>query len=88
MATEGEPDPKRIRSSEPDLKVVIGSEDNAGAGDGKGQNGDGDDAEEQLASMVTKWYHSQTLATKSKYIDALLAAPMKESERRTITFPT
>ena len=87
MATEGEPDPKRIRSSEPDLKVVIGSDDNAGAGDGKGQNGDSDDAEEQPASMVTKWYYSQALATKSKYIDALLAAPMKESESRTITFP-
>ena len=87
MATEGEPEPKRIRSSEPDLKVVIGSEDNAGAGDGKGPTGDGDDAKKQLASVVTKWYHSQALATKSKYIDALLAASMKESESRTITFP-
>ena len=88
MASEGEPEPKRIRSSEPDLKVVIGSEDdNSGAGDGEGKTGDGGDAEKQQANMVTKWYHSQTLATKSKYIDALLAAPMKESESRTITFP-
>jgi len=37
--------------------------------------------------VVTKWYHSPSLAAKSKYIDALLAAPMKESESRTITFP-
>ena len=88
MATEGEPDPKRIRSSEPDLKVVIGSEDNVvGAGDGEGKMGEDDGAKKQPASVVTKWYHSQALATKSKYIDALLAAPMKESESRTITFP-
>mmetsp|Transcript_9922 Transcript_9922/g.23496 ORF Transcript_9922/g.23496 Transcript_9922/m.23496 type:complete len:379 (-) Transcript_9922:63-1199(-) len=88
MATEGEPEPKRIRSSEPDLKVVIGSEDdNSGAGDGERKIGGNDGAEKQPASMVTKWYHSQALATKSKYIDTLLAAPMKESESRTITFP-
>ena len=84
---EGEPEPKRIRSSEPDLKVVIGSEDNEGVGDGERKMGGGDDGEEQPTNMVTKWYHSQALATKSKYIDALLAAPMKESESRTITFP-
>ena len=85
MATEGEPDPKRIRSSDPDLKVVIGSE----AIEGKEKTGgeDNEGAEEQQARVVTKWYQSQTLATKSKYIDALLAAPMKERKSRTITFP-
>ena len=83
MASEGEPDTKKIRSSEPDLKVIIGSEEaekeEAGA--------DGKDDTEQKAGVVTRWYHSQTLAAKSKYIDALLAAPMMESESRTITFP-
>ena len=83
MASEGEPDTKKIRSSEPDLKVIIGSEEaekeEAGA--------DGEDDIEQQAGVVTKWYHSPSLAAKSKYVDALLAAPMKESESRTITFP-
>ena len=83
MASEGEPESKKIRSSEPDLKVIIGSDEaekeEAGA--------DGEDDAEQKPRVVTKWYISQTLATKSMYIDALLAAPMKESESRTITFP-
>ena len=83
MASDGEPDPKKIRSSEPDLKVIIGSEEaekeEAGA--------DGKDNTEQKTGVVTKWYHSPSLAAKSKYVDALLAAPMKESESRTITFP-
>jgi len=77
MTSEGEPDPKKIRSSEPDLKVVIGSEG--------GEAGTADDAEHE--GVVTKWYISPSLAAKSKYIDALLAAPMKESKSRTITFP-
>jgi hypothetical protein len=77
MTSEGEPDPKKIRSSEPDLKVVIGSE--------AGEAGTADGAEHE--GEVTKLYNSPSLAAKSKYIDALLAAPMKESNSRTITFP-
>ena len=34
-----------------------------------------------------KWYHSITLASKSKYIDAMLSSPMKEKEDSIITFP-
>ena len=83
MASEGEPDTKKIRSSEPDLKVIIGSEEaekeEAGA--------DGKDDTDKKPEVVTEWYHSPSLAAKSKYVDALLAAPMKESESRTITFP-
>ena len=56
---------KKIRCSDPDLKVVLG---------------EGEDADFQ-------WHHSQTLATKSKYIDAMLSTPMKESEEHKITFP-
>ena len=56
---------KKIRSSDPDLKVVLG---------------EGEDANFQL-------HHSQTLATKSKYIDAMLSTPMKESDEHKITFP-
>ena len=95
MSSEGEPDAKRIRSSEPDLKVIIGSDDAekaAGAHvDGKKSANtdakDDDGAKKKHPAVVTKWYHCQTLAAKSKYIDALLVAPMKESESRTITFP-
>jgi len=36
---------------------------------------------------VTKWYYSQTLASKSKYIDTVLSTPMNESLTKTITFP-
>lgn len=85
MSSEGEPDTKRIRSSEPDLKVIIGSDETEKAAAGADAKDDG--AEKKQPAIVTKWYHSQTLAAKSKYIDALLAAPMKESESRTITFP-
>mmetsp|Transcript_21872 Transcript_21872/g.62733 ORF Transcript_21872/g.62733 Transcript_21872/m.62733 type:complete len:372 (+) Transcript_21872:140-1255(+) len=81
MSSEAETESKRIRSSEPDLKVIIGSASDVGGE----RCGEKNDAEHN--GVVTKWYHSQTLATKSKYIDALLAAPMKESESRTITFP-
>lgn len=96
MSSEGEPESKKLRSSEPDLKVIIGSdgaEKSAEGADADGKAGantdgkDDGDAEKKQPAVVTKWYHSQTLATKSKYIDALLAAPMKESESRTITFP-
>ena len=91
MSSEGEPESKKLRSSEPDLKVIIGNdeaEEAAGGADADGKASANDDgAEKKQPAVVTKWYHSQTLATKSKYIDALLAAPMKESESRTITFP-
>ena len=81
MASEGESDPKKIRCSEPDLKVIIGSEAEKAGGEG----GEKDDAKHK--GVVTKWYHTPSLAAKSKYVDALLAAPMKESESRIITFP-
>ena len=81
MASEGESDPKKIRCSEPDLKVIIGSEAEKAGGEG----GEKDDAKHK--GVVTKWYHTPSLAAKSKYVDALLTAPMKESESRTITFP-
>ncbi|KAL7534875.1 hypothetical protein ACHAWF_005008 [Thalassiosira exigua] len=60
-----EPVAKKLRCSEADLKVVLGS---------------GDDE-------TVQWHHSIYLACKSKYIDAMLAAPMREKEERTITFP-
>ena len=34
-----------------------------------------------------QWHHSQALASKSRYIDAMLSTPMKEREEQTITFP-
>mmetsp|Transcript_23965 Transcript_23965/g.53080 ORF Transcript_23965/g.53080 Transcript_23965/m.53080 type:complete len:373 (+) Transcript_23965:166-1284(+) len=70
-AAPNEPTPKKLRSSEPDLKVVLGSS----GGDGGG------------GEVVTRWYHSQTLAAKSRYVDAMLASPMRERETRTISFP-
>jgi len=72
-AAPNEPTPKKLRSSEPDLKVVLGSS----GGDGGGGEVD----------LVTRWYHSQTLAAKSRYVDAMLASPMRERETRTISFP-
>lgn len=60
-----ERDFKRLRSSDPDLKVVLGT---------------GEDESIQ-------WHHSQALASKSRYIDAMLSTPMKEREEQTITFP-
>ena len=93
MSSEGEPESKKLRSSEPDLKVIIGSDEAEEAAegadaDGKASAGGEDDgAEKKQPFVVTKWYHSPSLAAKSKYVDALLAAPMKESESRTITFP-
>ena len=36
---------------------------------------------------TVQWYHSQTLASKSKYIDTMLAVPMREREDRVISFP-
>ena len=87
MSAEGEPESKKLRSSEPDLKVIIGSDEAEKAAAGADDEKDDDEAEKQQPSVVTKWYHSQTLAAKSKYVDALLAAPMKESESKTITFP-
>lgn len=57
---------KKLRSSEPDLKVILGSGEN----------------EESVL-----WYHSQTLAAKSKYIDTMLSVPMKERDEYAISFP-
>ena len=65
IAATDERDGKRLRSSEPDLKVILGS------------------GEEE----TVQWYHSQTLASKSKYIDTMLAVPMREREDRVISFP-
>lgn len=56
---------KMLRSSEPDLKVILGS---------------GDEASVLL-------YHSQTLASKSKYVDTMLSVPMKERDEYVISFP-
>ena len=91
MSSEGEPESKKLRSSEPDLKVIIGSDEAEKAAEGADADGkasaNDDGAEKKQPAVVTKWYHSPSLASKSKYVDALLAAPMKESESRTITFP-
>eukprot|EP00579_Thalassiosira_antarctica_P032205 CAMPEP_0202003768 /NCGR_PEP_ID=MMETSP0905-20130828/9271_1 /ASSEMBLY_ACC=CAM_ASM_000554 /TAXON_ID=420261 /ORGANISM="Thalassiosira antarctica, Strain CCMP982" /LENGTH=125 /DNA_ID=CAMNT_0048560981 /DNA_START=9 /DNA_END=383 /DNA_ORIENTATION=- len=68
MATENtdcEREAKKLRSSEPDLKVVLGSGD----------------------AESIQWHHSQTLASKSKYIDAMLSTPMKEKDEYIISFP-
>lgn len=65
MSSSVKREPKRLRSSEPDLQVILGS---------------GDDTS-------THWCHSQSLALKSKYVDAMLSTPMREQETRTITFP-
>ena len=56
---------KMLRSSEPDLKVILGTGDNE--------------------SVL--WYHSQTLASKSKYVDTMLSVPMKERDEYVISFP-
>ena len=63
--TTDERQAKKLRSSEPDLKVILGS---------------GDD-------QSILWYHSQALSLKSKYIDTMLAVPMKERNERVISFP-
>ena len=65
IAAADERDGKRLRSSDPDLQVILGS------------------GEEK----TVQWYHSQTLASKSKYIDTMLAVPMREREDRVISFP-
>jgi len=63
--TTDERQAKKLRSSEPDLKVILGS---------------GDD-------QSILWYHSQALSLKSKYIDTMLAVPMKEQREHVISFP-
>jgi len=63
--TTDERQAKKLRSSEPDLKVILGS---------------GDD-------QSILWYHSQTLAAKSKYIDTMLSVDMKERNEHVISFP-
>ena len=64
---DSEPETKKLRSCEDDLKVVLG---------------DGASGEDNV-----RWYNSAILASKSAYIDAMLATPMKESQERQITFP-
>ena len=64
---DSEPETKKLRSCEDDLKVVLG---------------DGAPSEDNV-----RWYNSAILASKSAYIDAMLATPMKESKERQITFP-
>ena len=56
---------KRLRSSEPDLKVILGSSDDE----------------------TVQWYHAPTLASKSNYIDTMLAVPMRERDDYVISFP-
>ena len=63
--TGEEREAKMLRSSEPDLKVILGTGDNE--------------------SVLL--YHSQTLASKSKYVDTMLSVPMKEREEYVISFP-
>ena len=63
--TTDEREAKRLRSSEPDLKVILGTGDNE--------------------SVLL--YHSQTLASKSKYVDTMLSVPMKERDEYVISFP-
>ena len=65
MASSNEREEKRLRSCEPDLKVILGSGD----------------------EETTQWYHKPTLASKSKYIDTILATPMKESTDSVLSFP-
>ena len=64
-ASVGERDAKRLRSSEPDLKVILGSSDDE----------------------TVQWYHAPTLASKSNYIDTMLAVPMRERDDYVISFP-
>ena len=53
MSAEGEPESKKLRSSEPDLKVIIGSDEaEKAAADADGK--DDDEAEKQQPSVVTK----------------------------------
>jgi len=60
---------KTLRSSRPDLKVILGS------------------SSSNEKNECILWYHSQTLASKSKYIDTMLSTPMKEKDDLTISFP-
>ena len=60
---DGEREAKKLRSCDPDLKVVLGC-----------------DAETISCAATIEWHHSQNLASKSKYIDAMLSTPMKEKD--------
>jgi len=71
---------KKLRFSEPDLKITIG-----GCSDTKKSDG-----EEQLLddnNVVVKWYHAVIMARHSNYIDAMLSNPMKESGTNELNFP-
>ena len=72
------PERKKIKSSEPDLKITVG---------GNHTTTDGGDVESQNKHAVEYWYHSIIMANHSNYIDAMLATPMKESKTYEITFP-
>ena len=113
MDGDGSREAKKLRCSEPDLRVVLGGSPAAApataAAGGIGDGGKMKRAEEEEearargsssasssssspaaaadAAAVTRWHHSQDLARKSRYIDAMLAAPMRERDEMTVTFP-
>jgi hypothetical protein len=66
------PQRKRLRSSEPNLKITVG-----GGSTGAGGN----------SEAVEHWYHSSVMATHSNYIDTILATPMQESKTFELSFP-
>jgi hypothetical protein len=67
------PERKRLRSSEPDLKITVGG--------GSTCTGAGGTSE-----AVEYWYHSSVMATHSNYIDTILATPMQESKTYELSF--
>ena len=68
------PERKRLRSSEPDLKITVGG----------GSTGAGGSTSSEA---VESWYHSSVMATHSNYIDTMLATPMQESKTYELSFP-
>jgi hypothetical protein len=74
---------KRLKSSEPDLKITVGGNLTATA-----TATDDDDVDvNEKKHAVEYWYHSIIMANHSNYIDAMLASPMKESKTYEISFP-
>ena len=67
------PERKRLRSSDPDLKITVGGGSTAGAGEN--------------SEAVEYSYHSSVMATHSNYIDTMLATPMQESKTYELSFP-
>eukprot|EP00977_Amphora_coffeiformis_P003953 scaffold793_cov161-Amphora_coffeaeformis.AAC.5 len=84
---------KKLRSSEKDLRVIVGStaeQDKQEDQDEQEQNQEKDDEDEDDENDTTVkeyLFHSVVLATYSTYIDTMLAVPMKESTERVIRFP-